>query len=90
MWVCYVPHMAQIDPHAVAIGHAVRGAIAQAGLTQAQAADKTGMALNTLSRRINGLLPFTWPEIARVSQITGVSLGEIVAAAERIYARDAA
>lgn len=76
--------------HAVAIGIAVRAAIVEAGLTQAQFAEKSGMALNTLSRRINGVLPFTWPEIAKVSDITGVAISELVASAERIANRDAA
>lgn len=72
------------------MGQAVRGAIAQADLTQAQAADKIGVALNTFSRRVNGLLPFTWPEIARVAEVTGLSVSELVADAERIYERKSA
>lgn len=73
----------------VAMGHAVRGACAQAGMTQAELAGASDMALNTLSRRINGSLPFTWPEIVSISSITGVSVSDLVASAVRIAARDA-
>lgn len=82
--------MAQLDPHSAAIGQAVRGAIAQAGLTQAEAAGRLGMALNTLSRRVNGLLPFTWPELVKVAEVTGVTCAELVMSAQRIHERDAA
>lgn len=81
--------MALIDPHAVAIGAAVRGAIAAASLTQAEAAARAGMALNTFSRRVNGLLPFTWPEIARIADVTGVTVLELATNADRIAKRDA-
>lgn len=75
------------DGAALAIGHAVRGAIAQADLTQAEAAQRAGIALNTFSRRINGLTAFTWTEIVRVAEATGVSATDLVTAAERIQAR---
>ena len=81
--------MAQIDPAAVAIGAAVRGAIAQAGLSQAEAADQTGLSINTLSRRINGTLPFTWPELVRIGAITGVTASDLAATAERLASQKA-
>lgn len=82
--------MTGIDPHSVAIGAAVRGAIASAELTQAEAAEGIGVAVNTFSRRINGLLPFTWPELVRVAALTGVPVTELAASAERIANRDTA
>lgn len=85
-----VPPMAALDPHAVAIGAAVRGAIAQAGLTQAEAAAKIGLSLNTFSRRINGALPFTWPELVRVADAAGVKVSDLATTAERIAARGTA
>lgn len=48
------------------------------------------MALNTLSRRVNGLLPFTWPELVKVAGVTGVTCAELVTSAQRIHDRDAA
>lgn len=79
--------MATIDPEAVAIGQAVRGAIAQAGLTQAEAADRAGMALKTFSGRVNGLFPFTWPELVRIAAVTGVTCAELATTATRIADR---
>lgn len=79
--------MAGISAEAAAIGQAVRGAIAQADLTQAEAAERTGIAPNTLSRRINGLLPFTWTEIVRIADVTGVTATELAASATRIAER---
>lgn len=76
--------MAHLEPSAVAIGAAVRGAIAQAGLSQAEASERTGIALNTLSRRVNGLLPFTWPEIVRIANVTGTTASELASIAERL------
>lgn len=71
---------------AESVGLAVRGAIAQAGLTQEEAAPRVGIPLSTLSRRINGLIPFTFPELVRVAAVTGVTLAELVSSAERIAA----
>ena len=82
--------MSQIDPLAVAIGTAVRGAITEAGLTNTSFAHEAGFALNSLSRRINGHQPFDFPELVRVANVTGVPLMEIVARAERILERRAA
>lgn len=70
------------------MGQAVQGAIAQAGLTQALTAEATGMALNTLSRRINGHLPFTWPELVGIAKVTDLSISDLVASAERIHNRE--
>lgn len=76
--------MERIDPYAVAIGAAVRGAIAQAGLSQEDAAIQIDMHRNSLSRRINGNLPFTWPEVVRVAQVTGTTAIELATTAERL------
>lgn len=76
-----------VDPQAVAIGQAARGAIAQAGLTLAETAEQTGIALNTLSRRVNGAVPFTWPEIVQIAAVTGVTPSELAANAVRIADR---
>ena len=86
-----VPAMATpLDPEAVAIGRAVRGAVATAGLSLADAAEQSGIALSTLSRRVNGSLPFTFPELVRVARVCGVRVSEIVQAAERVADRGAA
>lgn len=80
--------MERIDPHSVAMGAAVRGVLAAAGLSLAGAAVDLGMGVNTLSRRVNGSLPFTWPEIARIAELTRTPCSEIVATAERLLNRE--
>lgn len=71
------------NPEAIAIGRAVRGAIATAGLTQAEVAEQTGIPLKTLSRRVNGSLPFTFPELVKVATLCGVKASDLALAAER-------
>jgi plasmid maintenance system antidote protein VapI len=80
----------QIDPKAVAIGRAVRGAIATAGLTMTEAAEQSHITLSTLSRRVNGALPFTFPELVRMAAVCGTRVTDLAAAAERIMDKDAA
>lgn len=65
----------------------MKAAIVEAGLSIIETAPLAGMTVNTLSRRVNGTIPFTWPEIVRISSVTGVSCTEIVASAERIAER---
>lgn len=81
--------MERNDPHAVAIGKAARGALAAAGKNIRSAAPLLDMSTNSLSRRINGTLPFTWPELVKVSELTGTPIHELAATAERIF-KDAA
>lgn len=84
-----VPNMtSQIDTEAVAIGRAVRGAIATAGLTLVEVAAQTDITLTTLSRRVNGSLPsFTFPELTQVARVCDVRVSDLVLAAERITER---
>lgn len=79
-----------IDAEAVAIGRAVRGAIATAGLSVAEAADQSDIGLSTFSRRVNGTLPFTFPELVRVARVCGVKVSDLALAAERVAERGAA
>lgn len=82
--------MAQIDPHAAAIGLAAKTHLTKAGLTLTQYAEVAPMPRNTLSRRINGVLPFTWPEIARLAEVTGSTLADICGTAESILKKRSA
>ena len=82
--------MAPKDPLAVAVGRAVRRAIEDAGLTQADAGDSIGLSKRSMSRRITGHLPFTWPELVRVSDVVDVDLSDLLEDAERTAARVAA
>ncbi|MGH3631497.1 MAG: helix-turn-helix domain-containing protein [Sciscionella sp.] len=78
------------DPQAIAVGRAVRAALAGAGLTQAEAAIAAGISLQTLSRRINGQMPFTWPELVRIANVTEVGVTELAASAVRIAEKESA
>lgn len=78
-----------LDPEAIAIGRAVRGALATAGLTLTEAAEQTGITLSTFSRRVNGTLPFTFPELFRIADICGTKVSDLASAAERIIERAA-
>jgi transcriptional regulator with XRE-family HTH domain len=77
------------DPLAVAIARAVAGAIATAGMTYAETAERADIALNTFSRRMNGAIPFTWPELVRVARATGVRVTDLAESAERLADRRA-
>jgi transcriptional regulator with XRE-family HTH domain len=79
--------MARLDPHAVAIGTAVRAAITEAGYSVVSFAKVAGIPKNTMSRRVTGLVPINYPELVQISELTGVSLSELVARAERISTR---
>ncbi|WP_232676732.1 helix-turn-helix transcriptional regulator [Nocardioides sp. R-C-SC26] len=79
----------QIDREAVAIGRAVHGAVTAAGLSLAEAAEQSAIPLTTFSRRVNGRLPFTFPELVRVARISGVSVTELATSAERILQSNA-
>lgn len=74
----------------LSMGRAVRGALAEAGLTHAEAAARIGISLASLSRRINGDLPFTWPELVSISDATSVPVSSLIANAERIASEKAA
>lgn len=80
----------KVNPEAKAIGHAVRAALAVAGLSLSQASAGTGINLTTLSRRVNGTLPFTFPELVRIADLCGVKVSDLASAAEEIAARGAA
>lgn len=74
--------------HQRAMGQTVRGAMVQSGFTQDGFGREFPMPPSTLSRRLKGVLPFTYPELIRVSEITGVSVAELVATAERLANRE--
>ena len=70
------------------MGQAARGAMVQAGLTQATLCTQMPMSLQSLGRRLRGTLPFTYPELARLAEVTGVAVAELVVTAERIAERE--
>jgi Zn-dependent peptidase ImmA (M78 family)/transcriptional regulator with XRE-family HTH domain len=55
---------------------AIRGALP--GLSQAQVADRVGMTPDALSRALNGQRAFASIELARLAELTGVDLHELI------------
>jgi transcriptional regulator with XRE-family HTH domain len=80
----------KVDIEAVALGRAVRGAIAMAGLSVADTSERAGISLSTLSRRINGGSAFSIPELVRIAAMCRIRVSDIVLDAERIAERLAA
>lgn len=74
--------MARIEPLNAALGKSVRRAIGGAGMTQAVVSDLINMPLNSLSRRINGHIGFTLPELAKIAAVTGTTASDLVLMAE--------
>jgi hypothetical protein len=74
----------------VAVGRAVRGAIAATTLSRADVAEAMGISLRSMHRRILGELPFTVTELMTISKLCDVSLAELLARVERIASGDAA
>jgi hypothetical protein len=72
------------------MGRAVRGAVARKGWTLAQTGQSIGIAERSMTRRVSGLLPFTWPELVRISEALDIELSEILDVAEREAAQIAA
>lgn len=77
----------KVNPEAVAIGRAVRAALVAARFSLAEASERTGINLTTLSRRVNGTLPFTFPELARIAELCDIRVSDLALAAERIAAQ---
>lgn len=74
----------------VAVGRAVRGAIAATTLSRADVAEAMGISLRSMHRRILGEIPFTVPELMSIAQICDVSLGDLIARVERMTGGEAA
>lgn len=84
------PHMTSTSPDSVAIGSAVRGAIATAGLKQTDAAELIDLSINTFNRKVNGQIAFTFPDLVKVAEITGTDVRDLVETAIRLTKRGAA
>ena len=56
----------------------VKGKIKEEKETIESVAEKSGMARNTLSRKLNGYTPMTLPEMYKIAKILGIDPDEIV------------
>ncbi len=76
--------MTHVSPESLAIYRAVRCAIRAAGMTHDQVAEQPGIALNTLSPRVNDSIPFAWVEPVTIAGVTGTAVSDIAVSAVRI------
>ncbi len=53
------------------IGHMLRVAMVDAGMTQQELADAVGLTIRTVSRHINDRSPVTVPQLLRYSEVLG-------------------
>jgi transcriptional regulator with XRE-family HTH domain len=64
------------------ISQAVSNALKDAGISQREAADRSGIPITTLSRRLTGNSPFLVTELAVLAAMVGTSVSELIATAE--------
>jgi transcriptional regulator with XRE-family HTH domain len=64
------------------IARAVSTALSAAGIAQRDAAERTGIPISTLSRRLTGNSPFTVTELDLLANVLGCTVTELVAAAQ--------
>lgn len=62
------------------IAATVSAALREAGISQRDAAARTGIAINTLSRRLTGNSPFLVTELALIAELLGTTVPELISA----------
>lgn len=76
----YGLHMETPEQEMRRVARAVSTALQAAGISQREAADATGIPINTLSRRLTGKTPLNVNELAALGGLVGKSVSELVAA----------
>ena len=66
------------------LSEAIKAAAANAGVSQRDLANRAGIPLVTLNRKLNHLTPFNAVELGALSDVLGLSLVELALRAERI------
>lgn len=69
------------------LAYAIRGLMAERGITQPELAEQIGMSPATLSTRLNGHTEFTMKEIGAIARAFGVTIHEVVEREERLMER---
>lgn len=72
------------------LAEVVRDALHDAGIPQREASQRSGIPINTLSRRLTGKSPLTISELAELADIAGRSLTSLIAEVEQRLESDAA
>ena len=65
------------------LSEAIKQAAHNAGVSQRDLADRAGIPLVTLNRKLNHLTPFNAVELGAISEALGLSLTELALRAER-------
>lgn len=73
-----------------AVGRAVRGLMAESGMTQTRLAEETGRSRTSLVKKLRGDIALTMDDLHAIAAALDVPWSEIVANAERIQATKAA
>ena len=67
---------------AQSVAEVVSAALREAGISQREAAARTGIPLATLSRRLTGHSPFLITELSLVAKVAGLTLLDVARLAE--------
>ena len=65
------------------LSQAIKEAASAASISQRDLADRTGIPLVTLNRKLNHTTPFNAVELGAISEVLGLSLTELALRAER-------
>ena len=76
------------SPDAAALGRAVQAVRAEAGISQVQLCDKTGLTQSWISHIEHGRRNPTWSNIVRLADGLGVGIAELAARAEACASKD--
>lgn len=69
-----------------AAGRAIRGSMAEQRVTQTQLAERTGISRSSLVKKLAGQISLTSDDLDLIADALGLTMTDIVAAAERIRA----
>lgn len=77
-WDKFVPNVVSMLPINTATAKAVRDAITKADRTEKSVAEGVNISPSTWQRRIHGRTAFSVNELARISALLGVKIGNVV------------
>lgn len=75
-------HMDTPENVSRALSETVARRLAAAGISQRSAAERTGIALTTLSRRLTGTSPFLATELAAIACLLGTTVSDMAKESE--------
>lgn len=74
----------------IAVGRAIRGLMAEQGMTQTQLASEAGITRSSLVKKLRGEVAISVDDLDRIAWALGVQVSTILRNAERIRAEAAA